>query len=141
MTHDAKPTEDGRSVACIERDLVLQQSDFDRFAALSGDHNPIHVDPDYAAATRFGATVPHGMLLFTAVRGLIADHYPGADLETQELMFPAPAFAGDEMLIRLSIPAPPENDHLELRTQVIRSDDQLCLDGRCRLKLNHEDPR
>ena len=92
MTHDAKPTEDDRSVACIERDLVLQQSDFDRFAALSGDHNPIHVDPDYAAATRFGATVPHGMLLFTAVRGLIAGHYPGADLETQELMFPAPAW-------------------------------------------------
>ncbi|MBL7249206.1 MaoC family dehydratase [Alloalcanivorax sp. C16-2] len=139
MTHDAKQQENDRCIACIERDLVLEQSDFDRFATLSGDHNPIHVDPDYAAATRFGATVPHGMLLFTAVRGLIADQYPNAGMETQALMFPAPAFAGDPMVIRLSIPAPARDGYLELRTQVIRSDEQLCLDGHCRLKLNLEE--
>ena len=58
------------NTARMERDLSFSQADFHRFARLSGDHNPIHVDPDYAAGTRFGATVSHGMLLFSAVRGL-----------------------------------------------------------------------
>ncbi len=64
------------NTARMERDLSFSQEDFHRFARLSGDHNPIHVDPDYAAGTRFGATVSHGMLLFSAVRGLIHDFFP-----------------------------------------------------------------
>ena len=45
---------------------VFSQSDFDRFAALSGDDNPIHVNPEFAARSRFGRPVCHGMLLYTA---------------------------------------------------------------------------
>lgn len=34
----------------------------ERYAAASGDNNPIHLDAEYAAATRFGERVAHGML-------------------------------------------------------------------------------
>ncbi len=44
---------------------VFSQTDFDRFAALSGDDNPIHVDAEFSARTRFGRTVAHGMLLYS----------------------------------------------------------------------------
>ena len=44
---------------------TLTQQDFDLFAKLSGDSNPIHVDPEFSARTRFGKTVSHGMLLFS----------------------------------------------------------------------------
>lgn len=43
---------------------VLTQLDFNRFAALSHDDNPIHCDPAFAKTTHFGATVAHGMFLF-----------------------------------------------------------------------------
>jgi 3-hydroxybutyryl-CoA dehydratase len=33
-----------------------------RYAELSGDNNPLHVDPDYAARTSFGGTIAHGPL-------------------------------------------------------------------------------
>ncbi len=46
---------------------VFRQADFDRFAALSGDDNPIHVDAGFAAKTHFGRTVCHGMLLYSAI--------------------------------------------------------------------------
>ena len=35
---------------------AFAQDDFNRFAALSGDANPIHVDAAFAARTRFGPT-------------------------------------------------------------------------------------
>lgn len=79
----------------IER--TLTQADFDAFARLSGDDNPIHVDPDFSAQTRFGRTVSHGMLLFTILRGLAERLVPGARLASQSIMFPAPTFAGEAM--------------------------------------------
>ena len=79
----------------VER--TLTQEDFDACARLSGDDNPIHVDPDFSARTRFGRTVSHGMLLVTVLRGLVEELVPGARQVAQKLMFPAPTFAGEPM--------------------------------------------
>lgn len=79
----------------VER--ILTQADFDAFARLSGDDNPIHVDPEFCARTRFGRTVSHGMLLATVLRGLLDDLVPGAHQVSQKLMFPAPTYAGESM--------------------------------------------
>jgi acyl dehydratase len=73
--------------------------DFDRFARLSGDDNPIHVDPAFSARTSFGRTVAHGMLLYARVWALIAAARPGARAVSQSLMFPAPAYANEELAI------------------------------------------
>jgi len=76
---------------------VLTQSDFDAFAELSGDDNPIHVDEEFSAKTRFGRTVSHGMLLATILRGLLDQLAPGARQVEQKLMFPSPTYTGDAM--------------------------------------------
>jgi acyl dehydratase len=76
---------------------VLTQADFDAFAELSGDDNPIHVDEQFSAKTRFGRTVSHGMLLATILRGLLDQLVPGSRQVAQKLMFPAPTFAGDAL--------------------------------------------
>ena len=56
---------------------TFSQSDFDRFAALSGDDNPIHVDPEFAARSKFGRTVAHGMFLYGNVCRLLGTPLPG----------------------------------------------------------------
>ena len=76
---------------------VLTQADFDAFAELSGDDNPIHVDEAFSAKTRFGRTVSHGMLLATILRGMLDQLVPGGRQVEQKLMFPSPTFAGDAM--------------------------------------------
>ena len=50
---------------------VLLQTDFDRFARLSHDDNPIHCDPDFAAKSHFGATVATGYRVHMSERSTI----------------------------------------------------------------------
>jgi acyl dehydratase len=78
---------------------LLTQDEFNRFAALSGDDNPIHVDPDFSARTRFGKTVAHGMFLYSLICGVLAKHIPNASQVSQELMFPTPSYVGEEIAV------------------------------------------
>ena len=83
---------------------IFTQSEFDRFAALSGDDNPIHVDPEFAAGSRFGRTVAHGMLLYSRLSGVLGRAFPGWRQKEVELMFPAPTFTGVEVCFDISSP-------------------------------------
>ncbi|ASK33744.1 MaoC family dehydratase [Alloalcanivorax mobilis] len=123
----------------VEVKRTLRQADFDRFARLSGDHNPIHVDPVFAAASRFGATVSHGMLLFSALRGLLSRHYPNARLDLQDVKFPAPAYADETLTLVLEPQGPAQDGELRLATHVIKADGRRCLEGHCRLTLTAEE--
>lgn len=76
---------------------TFSQEDFNRFGALSGDDNPIHVSPEFSARTRFGRTVSHGMLLYTAIDALLSRRFPNLRPVKQKLMFPNPTFAGEEI--------------------------------------------
>lgn len=42
---------------------IIDQARIDAYAEVSGDHNPLHVDPSFAAGTPFGTTIVHGHLL------------------------------------------------------------------------------
>ena len=109
-----------------------QQADFDRFAALSGDDNPIHVDPEFSARTGFGRTVAHGMLLYARVWALIAQMRPGDRPLLQSLMFPAPAYAGEELRIEVD-PAQGEPGIFHVR-MVREGDGVVVLSGTCQLE-------
>ena len=87
----------------ITRQKLFDQSDFDTFATLSGDDNPIHVDPTFSAGTRFGQTVAHGMLLYGCLCGLLSQHYSEAVQLEQDFVFPAPTFTGQELTIRAEV--------------------------------------
>lgn len=124
------------SDAAIRESRVFTQAEFDRFAALSGDDNPIHVDPAFSAATRFGRTVAHGMLLYAALWGLVRRHFPGAVQETQDLMFPAPTYAGEAMRLEVDVIDRPAPGVLDLTVRVVgEADGTMTLDGRTRIRL------
>ncbi|WP_245566199.1 MaoC/PaaZ C-terminal domain-containing protein [Stappia stellulata] len=107
------------------------QVDFDRFAALSGDDNPIHVDPAFSARTRFGRTVSHGMLLYSRLWALIRTRWPGCRHALQDLMFPNPAYAEEELTIAV-VPGDTDADDLAITIRRV-ADDAEVLRGRCRL--------
>lgn len=88
---------------CINLTYTPTQADFDHFAVLSGDDNPIHVDPAFAARTRFGRTVSHGMLLYSLLHCAISAAFPGATHLEQQLIFPHPAYADEPLTIRIEV--------------------------------------
>ena len=105
---------------------TFSQADFDRFAQLSGDNNPIHTDPDFSARTRFGRTVAHGLLLCSVLRGLIDKLVPGGRLTDQSMMFPAPTYAGEPMRFVVTVTSRSQGkatDHLNFELEVMRVDD------------------
>lgn len=82
------------------------QAEFDAFAEVSGDDNAIHVDPGFSARTAFGRTVSHGMLIYSKLWGLLQRHHPGTRQVSQTMMFPNPAFTGEEIGLSVSETAP-----------------------------------
>jgi len=78
---------------------VPSQQEFDDFAAVSGDDNQIHVDPEFSARTTFGRTVSHGMLIYAKLWGMVLRHNPDCRQIHQSLMFPNPCFAGEEITL------------------------------------------
>jgi 3-hydroxybutyryl-CoA dehydratase len=53
--------EAGTELAPVRHEIT--QDSINRYAQASGDHNPLHIDPEFAATTRFGGTIAHGMLI------------------------------------------------------------------------------
>lgn len=91
MTHTAPAT------PLFRFTFVPRQSEFELFARVSGDDNPIHVDAAFSARTRFGRPVAHGMYLYSLLFARIRALLPAARMIEQSLMFPNPTFAGEEL--------------------------------------------
>ncbi|MCF8197311.1 MAG: MaoC family dehydratase N-terminal domain-containing protein [Sulfuritalea sp.] len=115
---------------------VLLQADFDRFARLTGDDNPIHCDPEFAAKSHFGATVAHGMLLYSCIcKALTEQIGPGVVQLEQTLMFPNPTYSGDRLTVTLHREAGAAGT-MELLTEVTKvgagDTAMVTATGRCR---------
>ena len=84
---------------------LITNQEVEAFAAISGDHNPLHLDPDYAAATPFGECIAHGMLTGALISAAIAMQLPGPGSVylNQSLQFRAPVFLGDTLTVTLEV--------------------------------------
>ena len=71
------------------------------FAKLSGDHNPLHMNEEYASSTSFKKRVCSGMFLATFFSRLVGMYLPGkhALYFSQSLNFVNPCFVGDKITI------------------------------------------
>jgi acyl dehydratase len=109
--------------------LRFTQAQFDEFARLSGDDNPIHVDPEFCAATRFRRPVAHGMMLFGMLDAAVC-RWIGAPvaLWAQELVFRAPTFADDDLTATLSLESATERS-VRIAQWIHRSDGEETAGG------------
>lgn len=114
----------------IRTHIEFTQSQFDEFAAISGDDNPIHVDPEFAAKTRFERTLAHGMFLFgTSLAGLPRTRIGrSARVVAQSLRFPGPTFAGDRARLTVEVVEATAST-ARVRTVIDKADGTTCCEG------------
>lgn len=117
--HDNFP----RGTICIEdieigmkRHLRKQVTDRDieMFAEVSTDHNPVHLDDDYARDTIFEGRIAHGMLTAGLISAVIGEQLPGHGTVYlgQSLKFLAPVRPGDMVMAEVEVI---EIDHAKRR--------------------------
>jgi 3-hydroxybutyryl-CoA dehydratase len=86
---------------------TITDDDIHSFADITGDHNPVHVDDEFAKHTRFGRRIAHGMLSASLISSVIANELPGRGsiYLSQTLQFVAPVFPGDLVTARVTVTA------------------------------------
>ena len=75
------------------------------FAKVSGDHNPLHLEEGFAATSRFGRRIAHGMFGAALISSVLGNELPGAGsiYLSQTLKFRGPAFIGDTLTARVTV--------------------------------------
>jgi 3-hydroxybutyryl-CoA dehydratase len=78
---------------------AISEADIRLFAELTGDHNPLHLDDEFAKQTRFGGRIAHGMLGAGLISAVLGTKLPGAGgvYLSQNLRFVRPVRIGDEI--------------------------------------------
>ncbi|MBF4555090.1 MaoC family dehydratase [Pseudomonas sp. p50] len=103
---------------------TITDADIKSFAGISGDHNPVHVDSDYAAGSRFGKRIAHGLMsagFFSAIFGMRIPG-PGCVYVSQNLNFLRPVYIDDTVTAEVVV------------TKVDQEKRRVFFDTTCRVK-------
>ncbi|KAK9807818.1 hypothetical protein WJX72_010215 [[Myrmecia] bisecta] len=82
---------------------LFTEADVHDFVHVSGDVNPIHMDPEAARAQGFEGVILPGLLCSSLFPAIIGTQFPGALYLSQELKFRRPALLGESLIARVII--------------------------------------
>ena len=102
------------------------------FADLTGDTNPVHLDDAYAANTRFGRRIAHGMIAAGLISATLANDLPGPGTVylSQTLQFKAPVYPGDTITTTVEVKGiRPDKPIVTLATACKNQNDVVVLEG------------
>lgn len=130
--------EAGQHVTFTKR---FTEDDLQRFIEITGDVNPLHVDDDFAASTRFGRRVLHGMLtasIFSTMVGMLLPG-TGAIYRSQTLRFLQPAYVGDSVTAHFVVRRVDRARHrLEIDSWIENEAGEYVIEGTCEAGLLRE---
>ena len=110
---------------------TITDTDITLFAGISGDTNPVHLNPEFARQTVFKGTVAHGFLTASFLSAVIGTKLPGPGCIylSQNLRFKAPVKAGDTVRARATITEIIlKKKHVHLKTECL-VDEKIVVEG------------
>ena len=111
---------------------TVTAADVEAFARVTGDMNPVHLDEAYAATTRFGRRIAHGMLAVSYISAILGTHFPGPGTIylSQNVSFLAPVYLGDTITATVTVSKfRAEKGVLTLLTECWNQDGVKVVDG------------
>ena len=119
------------------RERTITDDDIVRFAEVSGDRNPVHLDEEYAARSPFGQRIAHGFLVGSLISAAIGMDLPGPGsiYLGQTLKFVAPVHIGDTVTVSVEVIKVREDKRLiTLRTDCTNQNGALVITGEAVVK-------
>ena len=122
----------------FEQKVRYTQEDVIGFAKVSGDCNPIHLDPEYAAKTMFKRPIVHGFLsasVFSKVFGMDFPG-PGTIYMSQQMKFLAPVYVDRDYTARFEVAEIKREKHIGIVNCSLTDDEtgKECISGTAMLK-------
>ena len=117
---------------------TFTKKDVQKFAKLSLDLNPVHLDEAYAKTTIFENIIVHGFLYGSLISAVIGNKLPGpgAIYLHQELNFKIPVYINEEITAMVKVKdINTEKSLLYLETICIKNHDEIVIEGKAVIKL------
>lgn len=129
---------EGDTLPTVEK--TFSQDDVNRYADAAGDHNPIHVDPNFAAGSQFGGRIAHGMMIAASISEMMAQAF-GQDWHKSgrmKIRFRAPVFPGETVrasgTVR-SVRQIEDATEVAVSVQVTKANDEAAITGDARVRI------
>ena len=116
------------------RTLTVTAREVELYAQITGDRNPLHFDPDFAARTRFGRLVAQGGIAAGMLNALVAMDLPGPGtvFMSQSLKYLAPTYLGDTLTAEVEVLSlKPDKPVCHLRASITNQAGATVLEGEC----------
>lgn len=94
------------------------------YCGASGDHNPVHVDIDFARASGLDDVIAHGMLVMSYTGRVITDWVPQSAIRALDTRFKAVTRIGDELTVSAEVVEKREEDGRRLVRMALEARDQ-----------------
>jgi 3-hydroxybutyryl-CoA dehydratase len=120
---------------------TITEDDILLFALVSGDHNPIHLDAEYAERSFFGKRIAHGFLIGSLISAVLGNELPGPGsiYLSQTLKFLAPIHISDNVTVTVKVIEVREDKRIvTLHTECTNQHGTLVLSGEAVVKYMRE---
>lgn len=109
----------------------VEERDVQLFAAVSRDHNPVHLDAEFAAKTLFKERIAHGMYSGALISAAIACELPGPGTIYlgQQMRFTRPVKLGDTLTVELEVLEKLPKGRVRIATRVFNQNAEQVVDG------------
>lgn len=120
-----------------ELSKTITEEDIIKFADLTGDHNPMHLDEEHAKKTMFGGRIAHGLLVTSYLGAVGAPFFgSGAIYVGHSQSFLAPTRIGDTVTAIVEVKElKPEKRIVVMRGYVKNQKDEIVVDGEMLVKI------
>ena len=115
-----------------KEEFIITQEMVNKFAELSGDKNPLHIDKKFAAKTRFKKPIVHGLFSVTSFGKVMGTKFPGSGSihVAQNLSFKRPLYPDTKYYVYIELIRIVKEKHFGVfKTQIYDLNNKLIVDG------------
>lgn len=114
-----------------KKEIVITESMITGFAKVTGDHNPVHLDVEFAKKTIFKKRIAHGMLIGSLISAILGNEFPGLGTIyfSQTMKFINPVFINDKISFHFEVIEIQRNNWIKIKTECYNQENKIILKG------------